>query len=216
MAAIHHTSVFKALNILSILSSLPAVTSFENWLKTDSQEFRSLCGQRFLLLSAISPKCIIKDRCLAPTECVFKRENNREMRRIYGWLIEWIFFFSLGKYLFCLCTKMLIITAPFWKPFHWSVRSWAGATRSLYGPSPLQRSEPLQVQESNTYPGTKEISQQGRTTGGNCSPAVPPTLLMTLIKKTWEGGLFVIRAVYISFLCCDASTYLCGNLRRAL
>lgn len=118
-----------------------------------------------------------------------KEKNNREMRRIYGLLIEWIFFFfSLGKYLFCLCTKMLIITAPFWKPFHWSVRSWAGATRGLYGPSPLQRSEPLQVQESNTYPGTKEISQQGRTTGGNCSPAVPPTLLMTLSKRHEREG----------------------------
>lgn len=34
--------------------------------------------------------------------------------------------------------------------FHWSVRSWAGATRSQYGPSPLRRSEPFQARESNT------------------------------------------------------------------
>ena len=39
------------------------------------------------------------------------------------------------------------------------------------------------MQESNTWPSTKETSQQGRTTGGNCSLFAPGTLLMTLSKK---------------------------------
>lgn len=87
----------------------------------------------------------------------------------------------------------------FFPSFHWSVRSWTGATRSRYGPSLLQRSEPFQVQESNTYPGTKETSQHGRTTGGNWSLS---NIIDDCIKKAWRG--LGLGGPYTSFfiLCC--------------
>jgi len=73
-------------------------------------------------------------------------------------------------------------------PCYRSVRNWAGATRSQYGPSLLQHSELLQVQEFNTWPGTKETSQQGRTSRGKCSPSAPPTLLMMPSKRHEREG----------------------------
>ena len=78
--------------------------------------------------------------------------------------------------------------------------SWAGAASSQYGPSQLQRSEPFQVRESNTYPGTKETSQQGRTTGGNCNLSASPTLLMTPLQKRWGRPVCVHKLFTLRFI----------------
>lgn len=80
----------------------------------------------------------------------------------HGWLKVSRFHFVFS----CLEKDFLCLSS-----FCRSARSWAGATRSQYGPFLHQLSEPLQLLESNTWPSTKE-TQQGRTTGGNCSPNI--------------------------------------------
>lgn len=47
------------------------------------------------------------------------------------------------------------------------VRSWPGATRSQYGRSLQQRSQPFPVPESSTCPDTEEASQRRSNTSGN-------------------------------------------------
>lgn len=108
----------------------------------------------FPFLSAISINDVIKDRCLARFERVVKM-GGRNNGKMNIWL-EVSFFHSVIARL----ENIYSASAPtfsssqlhMWNfsSFHWSVRSWAGATRSQYGPSPLRRSEPFQVQESNT------------------------------------------------------------------
>lgn len=60
--------------------------------------------------------------------------------------------------------RFLLNESSSWTP---PVRSWTGATRSRYGRSPQQRSQPFRVPESNTCPGTEEASRRGTNTSGN-------------------------------------------------
>lgn len=123
-----------------------------------------------------------------------KGQNIGKMHRSNVWFKVSLFHFVIG----CMENIYSASAPTFSSPqplignfssFHWPVRSWAGATRSQYGPSPFQHSESFQVQESNTWPSTKETSQHGRTTEGNCTS----NIIDDSIKKAWggEGVLFV-------------------------
>lgn len=89
-----------------------------------------------------------------------------------------------------------VFLALFWletSSFHWSVRSWAGVTRSPYGPSPHGHSEPFQVKESSILPGTKETSQQGRTARGKSVWSVQRALSQLFnVTNTLEKMLLLL------------------------
>lgn len=192
----------------------PDVTSYEIACLFIDLVWNCLKNSGASVVGVSFPECnflnyVIKYRRLARFGCLVKR--TKQWRNEQRSLLIKSVFLPFGKYwkvgnVYCASTPTFssrLLIGNF-ESFHWSVWSWAGATSSQYGPSLLQRSELFQAQESNTYPGTKETSQQGRTTGGNCNLSAPRTLLMTPSQKRWEGGgLFV----YTSFLCCASSTY---------
>lgn len=86
---------------------------------------------------------------------------------------------------------------------HRSVIGWSGETRIRCGPFLKLRSLPFRVHEFNTWPNTKEISQQGRVPARGkvtlthlhlCTH--PPLSLMTLFNSAQHRGGMSVQ------LCC--------------